>query len=165
MSGNNTVWTHITIKDMSDTSIEFLIDDVVKGNKDAGDYTPILDRRSFESIKGGAYASYSIPHIFFSTWQKSETVDFTQMQYIAASDECSDDVELILRQSIDGDRTIIAVFSDAQDTDYDEATVEMWYIGTEDGLRSEFNELNIAPENISIWLGSKIYPADGLVFN
>lgn len=165
MSGNNTVWTHITIKDMADTSIEFLIDDVVKGNKDAGDYTPILDRRSLMSIDHGVYNSHSIPQIFFNSWQKSENVDFTQMHYINAVDDCSDDVELVLRQSIDGDRTIIAVFSDAQDTDYDEATVEMWYIGTEDGLRSEFNELNIAPENISIWLGSKIYPADGLVFN
>lgn len=149
--------TWISLTNIDGTIIEHLLYSAVSRNNLEGNFkTPIFDDDTADVISLAIQNPQTIPAVFFLSWQPTTDVGLIQMQYVASLNEFSEDVEFIFRYSVDGDRTIIAITSDSNDDDYENADIDIWFNGTEEGLRKELSELAILPENIAIWSGDTL---------
>lgn len=148
----------IIVSDMSLTQCEHILNDVVTHhvNNESFERTNIFTEESTKIMSNTILDIDTIAQLFFLNWCPLSTTDKPQVQYLTAKDSLNDDVELIVIQSPDGNRTIVTIVTDSIDDDYNGALVSLWHIGTVVSMYCILAQFGIKADNISTWAGDTI---------
>lgn len=148
----------IIVDDMSLTQCEQILNDVVTRsvNRKSFEYTNIFTEESTKILTKSILDVDTISQLFFLNWCTPSATDRPQVQYLNAKDSLNDDVELIVIQSPDGNRTVVTVVTDSIDDDYNDALVSLWHIGTVVSMYCILAQFDIKADNIVTWTGDTI---------
>lgn len=148
----------IIVRDMSLTRCEHILNDIVTRYVDnnAFECISIFTEETTSILSNTVLDVDTISQLFFLNWCALSTTDTSQVQYLRSKDSCDDDVELIVIQSPDGNRTVISIVTDSIDDDYNDALVSLWHIGTGVSMYCILAQFGITTDNIRSWTGDTI---------